>query len=291
MQIRAVLADIVGAGLVVGGLLLTTGDCSAQKVVQGVPAKPGASDQGQAKPLPRPEKIVVPRVEKPVVPRVDKTQMAAPAESDDCAAATKYPDGGADGSTRYCLAIEQSSLKRCETAYYNFIKRDVDTTIGFDFRLDTSWDFHNIWTSIFQLHSHPDPGEQWRCPISALEVQGHTLRMFNRYDQTPISITQNGTCADEGNSIRGRTVFEGVPVQAGQWNHFELNTKLSLDDKSAYFITKLNGKVIGRVAGANTFNDQHQPFLKLGIYKPSPWAQAKKLCVDYRNVNFSAAGR
>jgi hypothetical protein len=277
---------VLGAGLVVGAFLLTTGGCLAQK------AEP--ADQGQAKPplgSPAPQKQVIPRVEKPVGPKVDKSLMYPPSVADDCPPATKYPEGGADGSARYCLAVAQRAQKRCETAYYDFIKRDTDTTIGFDFRLDTSWDFHDIWTSIFQVHSHPDEGEQWRCPISALEVLGHTLRMYNRYDMTPISVTKNGTCAEPGNSIHDRPVFEGVPVQAGQWNHFELNTKLSLDEKAAHFTTKLNGKVIGSVTGPNTYNDFHQPFLKIGIYKPSPWAQAKQLCVDYRNVSIPTAPR
>lgn len=223
----------------------------------------------------------------PFVPK----KAAQPEITEECPAARKFVGGGADGSTRYCLkVVEQKAAKRCETAYTNYIKRNVETTISFDFRLDDSWDFHDVWTSIFQVHSHPDPDEQWRCPVTALEVQGHTLRMFNRNDPTPISTLINGTCADEGNSIRSRAVFAGVPIRAGQWNHFELKANFSLD-KSGSFAVKLNNAKIGSLTGPNTYNDQHMPFVKIGIYKPSPWDNAKNLCVDYRNISIVSGKR
>jgi hypothetical protein len=291
MRARISLTDIVTACLVAGFLGFTAEGCWAQKGESVLPESPSDAPSAQPAPKKAPgttavdKKVSGPVVEKkPAGPLVDKSNLYGPSVGDDCPPATKFAEGGADGSTRYCLAYEQRASKRCETAYYDFIKRDVDTTIGFDFRLDTSWDFHDVWTSIFQVHSRPNPGGQWRCPISALEVLGHSLRMFDRYDVNATPVLVNGTCADVGNSIRSRTVFDGVPVQAGQWNRFELQTKLGLDE-SAYFIAKLNGKEIGKVNGPDTYNDEHRPFLKIGIYKPSPWAQAKNLCVDYRNVS------
>lgn len=217
-------------------------------------------------------------------PPVAKAQPV-PQIADDCPPATKFEHGGADGSTRYCVFVEQRTLKRCETSYFNYVKRDQDTTVDFDFRIDPQqWDFHDVWTSIFQVHSKPDAGEIWRCPISALEVQGRTLRMFDRYDLSPVSTTANGTCADPGNSIKDRTVFENAPFKIGEWNHFTLHMRLSLG-ADGFYAPALNGTELGRLTGPNTYNDQHMPFLKIGIYKPSPWANAKKLCVDYRNFS------
>jgi hypothetical protein len=185
---------------------------------------------------------------------------------------------------RYCLFAEQKSLKRCETSYFNYIKRDVNTAINFSFRLeDTNWDFHDIFTSIFQIHSKPDPGEAWRCPIAMLAVQGHSLVMWDRYDLSPVSVTNNGTCADEGNSIHGRDVFSGIPVQAGRWYDFALHADLTLKP-SGTFTATLDDQTVGNINGPNTYNDQHEPFAKIGIYKPSPWQNAKRLCVDYRKV-------
>jgi Polysaccharide lyase len=209
-----------------------------------------------------------------------------PKIGDECPAGTRYPGDGAEGSDRYCLYVEQKAFKRCETSYFNYLKRDSDTTIRFDFRLDTLWDFHDDWTSIFQVHSAPDPGEQWRCPVSSLVVVGHRLTMWDRYDLTPISTTVNGTCADNGNSIHGRDVFADVPVEAGKWNSVELRARFSLDQTGS-FAVRLNDKEVGSFSGPNTFNDQRQPFVKFGIYKPSTWRDAKKLCVDYRNISIT----
>ena len=68
---------------------------------------------------------------------------------------------------------------------------------------------------------------------------------------------------------------------------FELQATLSLS-ATGTFTVKLNDKLVGSFSGPNTFNDQHQPFLKIGIYKPSPWQGAKRLCIDYRNVSIKA---
>ena len=209
-----------------------------------------------------------------------------PFVADDCPPATKYDGGGADGSTRYCVFFEQRALKRCETSYFNYLTRDSDFTVNFDFRLDQeNWDFHNVFTSIFQIHSMPDPGEQWRCPIAMMAVQGHSLEMWDRDDQTQIS---KGVCSsDSGSSITTREVFSDIPVAAGEWNHFDLQAKLSLGP-SGTFIAKLNNKPVGNLSGPNTYNDQSRPYIKIGIYKPSTWENAKRLCVDYRNVGIKS---
>ena len=132
----------------------------------------------------------------------------------------KYEGGGADGSTRYCVYAEQKSLKRCETSYFEYVKRDTNSHISFDFpHPKDGLGFPRMWTSIFQIHSKPDPGEQWRCPIAMLQVQGHTLSMWDRYDLSPISTTTNGTCADSGNSIQSRDVFSNERMEPGRWYH------------------------------------------------------------------------
>ena len=211
-----------------------------------------------------------------------------PSIGDECPTEAKYEGGGADGSTRYCISVEQKSLKRCETSYFEYLKRDTNTHISFDFQLPKdAWDFHDVWTSIFQIHSKPDPGEQWRCPIAMLQVQGHTLSMWDRYDLSPISTTINGTCADAGNSIQGREVFRNEHMEPGRWYHLDLQAVLSLSETGS-FTVRLDDKVVGSFSGPNTFNDQHQPFVKIGIYKPSPWRAAKRLCVDYRNFSIKA---
>lgn len=248
----------------VGGVLASNGSSSAQKAQP--PAPSAAQDIKSSAPTPKTKEIAT-----------------TPLTADDCPPATKY-ENAADNSVRYCLFAEQKSLKRCETSYFNYIKRDANTAVSFSFRLeDSNWDFHDIFTSIFQIHSKPDPGEAWRCPIAMLAVQDHTLVMWDRYDLSPISTTSNGTCADEGNSIHGQDVFSGIPVQAGRWYDFALHADLTLKP-SGTFTATLDNETIGSVSGPNTYNDQHEPFAKIGIYKPSPWQNAKRLCVDYRNV-------
>jgi hypothetical protein len=210
-----------------------------------------------------------------------------PFTADECPPATKYV-GGADESTRYCILSEQRALKRCETSYFNYLKRDEASHISFEFRLpNDAWDFHDMWTSIFQIHSKPDPGEQWRCPIAMLAVRGHSLEMWDRDDLSPISVTTNGTCADAGNSIQSHDVFTNIHIEANRWYHFDLKAILSLKETGS-FTVRLDDKVVGSLAGPNTFNDQHRPFAKIGIYKPSPWLDAKRLCADYRNFSIES---
>ncbi len=265
---RGRFSGFAALAICIGALLSAADGCRAQDTRQGLPTTSGSAER---------EKTTV---------RPKKGQ--APFVTDECPTNTKYVGGGADGSTRYCIFAEQKSLKRCETSYFEYIERDSNVAVSFDFRLDdATWDFHDVWTSIFQIHSPPDPGEQWRCPVAMLAVEGHSLEMWDRYDATPISVTKNGTCADVGNSIHSREVFTNVPIRTEQWNHFELQANLSLGP-SGTFTVKLNNKTIGSLTGPNTFNDQHQPYLKVGIYKPSPWAGAKRLCVDYRNVSIKS---
>jgi hypothetical protein len=114
-------------------------------------------------------------------------------------------------------------------------------------------------------------------------VRGHSLEMWDRDDPNRISVTTNGTCADDGNSIHSHEIFAGVPISAGQWYHFELQANLSLGAAGTLSVA-LDKKTIGSLTGPNTYNDQSRPFVKIGIYKPSPWENAKRLCVDYRDV-------
>src|SRR5882672_7714107 len=155
------LARLIAASVSAGTLLASLSGSGAQSEPQLAPRKLEVPDTsaGPAKaapkfdatPAPQGSKAVVPRTDKPVVPRVEKPvtsrveKKPAPAIGDDCPPSTKYEGAGADGSTRYCLSVEQATLKRCETSYYNYVQRGIDTTISFDFRLDTSWDFHDMW--------------------------------------------------------------------------------------------------------------------------------------------------
>jgi hypothetical protein len=211
---------------------------------------------------------------------------AQPETFEECPAATKI-----DGSTRYCLAVEQKATRRCETSYLNYVKCNVETTISFDFRLDNSWGFHDVWISIFQVHSHPDKDEKWRCPVTALEVQGHTLRMF------PPQRSDANFNAGQWQLRRCRKFYSSPrrirqrADPSGAVEPFRTESEFQLRQKRLDLAIKLNNTKVANLTGPNTYNDQRMPFVKIRIYKPSSWANAKKPCVDYRNISIVSGKR
>ncbi|MBD1556206.1 hypothetical protein HC752_04590 [Vibrio sp. S9_S30] len=160
--------------------------------------------------------------------------------------------------------------KRCEIAVQKALKREQPFSLSFQFKVEDDYAYSNSWHSYFQIHSFPDKGENWRCPIMALETSAGKLRMFNRWDLQRISSTVDGTCASPNNSIRARTLFEDVSYSANKWHQFKIEGTLSTET-SACLKTYLDGKKLSETCGPNTFNDAKMPFFKLGIYKPTRW--------------------
>ncbi|WP_104400839.1 heparin lyase I family protein [Vibrio penaeicida] len=176
--------------------------------------------------------------------------------------------------------------KRCEFAIQDVVKRDTPFKFSFDFKTNDNFAHYSQWHSYFQLHSVPDQGEAWRCPIMALESVNGTLRMFNRWDENQISVTKNGSCGGAGNSIEYRKLFSDYYYEADSWYNVEISGELS-HNKDACLTVKINDEVLSDVCGPNTFNDIQKPYIKFGIYKPTSWeVDNEEIELSVKNIRY-----
>lgn len=183
------------------------------------------------------------------------------------------------------LRYQDRKSRRCEIASHDYLKIDQPFHISFSFSTNNVNTADHQWHSIFQIHSFPDSGERWRCPVLALEVKNGKLRMFNRWDANKISNLINGTCAAEGNSIRSRKVFAGYPIKANEIYQIVIKGTLS-SGREGLLEVMINGKTLDSYKGANAFNDLRGPYLKFGIYKPTSWLSTDSLSYYYNDLIF-----
>lgn len=179
---------------------------------------------------------------------------------------------------------------RCEVVIHDVLQRDKEFKLSYRFKVNDNRYSSLVdptWFSLMQFHSFPDSGEVWRCPILALESNNGTLRMFNRWDQKKKSKTPNGTCASHENSIRSRTIFRYIPYDSNQWYKFELEGTLSYtNNKNICLTASIDDAIIGKSCGPNTFYDSKQPYLKLGVYKPTSWRLQNDIRVEYKDIEY-----
>lgn len=200
----------------------------------------------------------------------------------ECAQGT-FGETGAEPILWFSLSYGDRARRRCELAIHNWLKRDGAFDISFEFRvIGDARD--EEWLSIFQIHSFPDSGESWRCPIMALEIVGSNLRMFNRWDLQKISDTSVSTCANAHSSMASNTLIQDANFKLGEWQHFRIKGMMSLTN-NGYISVELNKEQVGEYQGPTTFNDQRQPYLKLGLYKPTSWSMVSDYRVEYRHVS------
>ncbi len=196
-----------------------------------------------------------------------------------CPQATYTVDSASDVA-EFCLQMSRMEQERCEIALYGPDIRNKRMRLSYDIALSESWPAVDDWVIVSQVHSRPDSGEAWRCPLMSTEVVGDTLRMFSRSDQRRISDTSKSPCS--GGSIRSQNVFQNVPISRGAWLRVVVDMNLSLSQ--GYVTASINDRVVGTVDGATTYNDAAAPFLKFGIYKRPPRATSGVACVRYRNI-------
>jgi len=175
--------------------------------------------------------------------------------------------------------------KRCEIASRHTLE------FNHPFNLSFSVSSQNIsnddeWHSIFQIHSFPDIklGEIWRCPVAALEVKNGNLRMFNRWDKNLLSVTDNGSCANKGNSISSRLLFDDFKLTDNVVYKIVIAGVLSYKG-NGHLSVFINDKEVASFFGPNAYFDKRGPYLKLGIYKPTSWESKKSLTYIYRDIS------
>lgn len=173
---------------------------------------------------------------------------------------------------------------RCEVANRTWLSLGSEFSVAFDIVANSNY-HENYWHNIMQIHSFPDlaEGEVWRCPILSVEVKDGMLRAFSRSDKEKISQTVNGSCANEGNSIRSNKLFGRIPFNSNAIYRIEVAGKLSTS-QDGFLKISINDELVSFTKGPNAFNDVEGPYLKLGIYKPSGWLKPGQLSYTYSNL-------
>jgi hypothetical protein len=194
-------------------------------------------------------------------------------------------DNLTENSFHTYLSYAARNSKRCEIATHDLININEAFELSFVFSTDYIEKKGGQWHSLFQIHSFPDKGEHWRCPVLALEIIEGTLRMFNRWDTNQISSLVDGTCASAKNSIKSRKMFSDYVIEVDTEYKITILGKLALDDSGILEI-RINDEVVGSYEGPNMFNDERGPYLKFGIYKPTWWKYRRTLSYQYTNFIF-----
>ena len=115
------------------------------------------------------------------------------------------------------------------------------------------------------------------------------MSIYNRWDKQALSKTVNGTCLGQGNSIKGRKLLP-TPQEIinDQWYHIDLETILS-HEKDGQITLDFADSEPQEFQGATRYNDKKMPYLKLGVYKPTPWTHGQEeICVEYKDVELSS---
>lgn len=188
---------------------------------------------------------------------------------------------------KFELSYVERQSKRCEITNRQMIQLNEPFILTFTLEASRVDYLDDQWHSILQIHSFPDLklGEKWRCPISALEVYKGELRMFNRWDSDKVSITNNGTCANQGNSISSRRLFSGYRIERDKAYNVVIKGVMSYSKRGRLTVI-INNEVLADIKGPNAFNDIQGPFVKYGIYKPTSWKGKQTLKYSYSNMDF-----
>ena len=189
---------------------------------------------------------------------------------------------------KFCLS-KKAREKRCEISVNTFSKAPWLNRINYSFRLsgDALKEKHHY--ALMQIHSFPDTklGEKWRCPPLTMDMTGDHLSIHNRSDKERLSKTYRYNCNEPGSSITSRAIYNQAEVQTNKWYDFSLSSRFSYKDDGLIKL-KFDDQPLQEFSGANSYNDNRVPFLKLGIYKPTPWESGQeKICVEYKRFDYS----
>lgn len=134
---------------------------------------------------------------------------------------------------------------------------------GFSNYLPQDWVNDPSFEITAQFHSKPDSalGEDWRSPALTLAIYEDKWRISNRWDSK--QVTKNNNPGPEGGS-EGWWVGE---IEKEKWTDWVFHVKWSHKSDGLIEVWK-DGKLVLSKTGANTYNDERGPFLKMGIYKP-----------------------
>lgn len=192
-----------------------------------------------------------------------------------------------DRSLTLCVPELTPARRRCEVEIQGPDIRGQWLEAQFDVKLNEAAARPKQPIIIFQIHSRPDPGEQWRCPIAALRALPNNLELGGAYDFSEISRPAANGCIGPESTIKGYRAFLDKPATANTFMSLRLRYRLSL--RYGDVVAFRDGKEAGEAKGPNMMNDKTKPFLKMGIYGV-PSEQPGPFCSTIRNVKLDVTG-
>ncbi len=113
---------------------------------------------------------------------------------------------------------------------------------------------------VFQMQASPDPGEDYRSPVFALEVDADRWRIFSRWDTRETS--------PPGNDFTGEAVVynDALGASIGRWTDWIVHVIWSWEDDGRLQVWRDGDLVVDR-AGPNCSRDAAGPHPAFGLYK------------------------
>lgn len=140
-----------------------------------------------------------------------------------------------------------------------------------EYAKDPSYEIIAQWAGLPDF----DLGETWRVPVVTLTIRNDQFGVSDRWDPRPVSVKFKEA---------GSQGWKLGAVAKGEWTDWVFHMKWSYKSDGLLQVWK-NGKLVVSRTGPNTYNDEHGPFLKIGIYKPD-WKYNDKSKTTMRVIYF-----
>ena len=136
---------------------------------------------------------------------------------------------------------------------------DAENWFGFSSYLPSDYAKDPMGEKIAQWHEVPDwdLGENWRSPPISLGITN---------DRYTLTILWAAAPVNTNDTKDGEKDIDLGPVDKGKWNDFVFHIKFSYKSDGILEIWKNKVKIYS-LYGPNSFNDEHYPYFKVGIYK------------------------
>jgi hypothetical protein len=130
---------------------------------------------------------------------------------------------------------------------------------------------------VFQMQATPDPGEDYRSPVFALEIDEAEWRIIVRYDVRRESPPGNEFTDNE------TIARPALGAAVGAWTDWVIHVRWAYDD-TGYLQVWRNGEQVLERQGPNCANDEHGPHVAIGLYK-WPWRPNAPANWEHRTDN------
>lgn len=154
----------------------------------------------------------------------------------------------------------------CEIGRY-FGENNSERWWAFAVYFPDDWKFDNQNTVIAQVYSKTDrdKGETSAIvPVLVLRVEGKTLILESRFDENEISRPEQ---YGKGGTVKNQRLWE-APLDLGRWMPFVFHARFSHDPAGDGMLEVWrDGEKIVDSEGPNTFNNQGNITVRIGLYK------------------------